>query len=50
MKARAALALNAGAPLVIDEVEVAGPKAGEGTGSNGRQWRLSHRCLYAIGR
>ena len=29
MKARAALALKAGAPLVIDEVEVAGPKAGE---------------------
>jgi S-(hydroxymethyl)glutathione dehydrogenase/alcohol dehydrogenase len=29
MKARAALALKAGAPLVIDEIEVAGPKAGE---------------------
>jgi len=29
MKARAALALEAGAPLVIDEVDVAGPKAGE---------------------
>ena len=28
MKARAALALKAGAPLVIDEIEVAGPKAG----------------------
>jgi len=29
MKARAALALEAGAPLVIEEVDVAGPKAGE---------------------
>ena len=29
MKARAALALEAGAPLIIEEVDVAGPKAGE---------------------
>jgi len=29
MKARAALALEAGAPLVIEEVDVAGPRAGE---------------------
>ena len=29
MKARAAIALEAGAPLVIDEVDIQGPKAGE---------------------
>ncbi len=29
MKARAAIALKAGAPLVIDEVDIQGPKAGE---------------------
>ena len=29
MKSRAAIAFEAGKPLVIDEIDVAGPKAGE---------------------
>ena len=49
MKSRAAVAWEAGKPLVIEEVEVGGPKKGEVLLQDRRHRRLPHRRLHAFG-
>ena len=48
MKSRAAVAWESGKPLVIEEVEVAGPKKGEVLLKYRRNRRLPHGCLHSF--
>ncbi len=48
MKSRAAVALEAGKPLELVEIDVEGPKAGEVLVKMRRHQRLPYRCLYAV--
>ncbi len=50
MKTRAAVAYRAGQPLVIETVDLAGPKAGEVLVEIKRHRRLPHRRVHPLGR
>jgi hypothetical protein len=49
MKIKAAVAFEAAKPLVIEELELGGPKAGEGAGAARRDGCLPHRRVHALG-